>query len=120
MSDSFSKKVLRNFVIDWQRASASRNRRHPEELIDYYLELLGHGENYPSDSFVLYVDGHSSVVESRVLYKALLSMPKKQRNDLLLGGWYCLTDVEIPNIRQRWKAKKRGGCYLQSRRYRMG
>ena len=82
MFDSFSKTVSRNFVRNLEPA-------------DYILELLGHEDKYPSESFVLYAGGHSCVVESETLYKALLSLPENQRSVLLLDFWRDLADGEI-------------------------
>lgn len=44
---------------------------------------------------MLYVDGHSCVVESEILYKALESLPERQQVVLLLDFWRNLTDGEI-------------------------
>lgn len=95
MFDSFAKTVSRNYVIDLQRAEKSRDKHFAEEPADYILELLGHEDKYPSESFVLYTGGHSYMVESETLYKALLSLPENQRSVLLLDFWRNLTDGEI-------------------------
>ena len=95
MFDSFSKTASRNYYRDLLRAEKRRNKRHQEEPVEYLLELLGHRDAYPSDFFVLYVDGHSCVVESETLYKALTSLPDKQRTVLLLDFWRNFTDEEI-------------------------
>lgn len=95
MFDSFSKKVSRNFIRNLQRAEDNRKKHFSDEPIDYLLELLGHKDTYPSDSFVLYVDGYPCVVESELLYKALLSLPEKQQIALLLDFWCDFTDEEI-------------------------
>lgn len=95
MFDSFSKTASRNYYRDLLRAEKRRNSHYHEEPVEYLLELLGHRDAYPSDSFVLYVDGHSCVVESETLYKALQSLPEKQRTVLLLDFWRNFTDEEI-------------------------
>lgn len=67
---------------------------------------------------MLYVGGYSCAVESETLYKALLSLPEKQRNVLLLDFWGDLSDREISekmevtprtvyNLRQRAFSKIR-------------
>lgn len=56
---------------------------------------LGREDNYSSDTFVLYAGDYSCTVESETLYKALLSLPEKLRNVLLLDFWCDLTDEEI-------------------------
>lgn len=95
MFDSFCKKVSRNYVIDLQRASESRDKYYADEPVELLLELIGQPEKYPSDSFVLYVGEYSCMVEDEFLYKALLSLPEKQRKVLLLDFWHDLTDREI-------------------------
>lgn len=95
MFDSFSKTTSRNYYRDLLRAEKRRNKRHQEEPVEYLLELLGHRDAYPSDFFVLYVDGHSCVVESETLYKELTSLPDKQRTVLLPDFWRNFTDEEI-------------------------
>lgn len=95
MFDSFSKTVSRNYYRDLLRAEKRRNAHYKEEPVQYLFELLGHKDNYPSDSFVLHVDGHSCVVESETLYEALKSLTEKQRTVLLLDFWQNLTDGEI-------------------------
>ena len=84
MFDSFIKTVSRNFARNLKRDEANRDKHFADEPVEYLLELLGHRDTYPSDSFVLYVDGHSCVVESETLYEALLSLPEKQSKVLLL------------------------------------
>lgn len=95
MFDSFSKTASRNYFKDLLRAEKRRDKNYQEEPVEYILELLGREDTYPSDFFVLYVDGHSCVVESEILYKALQSLPEKLRNVLLLDFWCDLTDEEI-------------------------
>lgn len=95
MFDSFTKTVSRNYVRNLDRAEANRDKHYADEPAEYILELLGRKDSYPSDSFVLYVGGHSYTVESETLYKALLSLPEKQRSVLLLDFWRDLTDEEI-------------------------
>ena len=95
MFDSFSKTASRNYYRDLLWAEKRRDKNYQEEPVEYILELLGRKDSYPSDFFVLYVDGHSCVVESETLYKALTSLPEKQRTVLLLDFWRNLTDKEI-------------------------
>lgn len=97
MFDSFSKTVSRNYYRDLLRSEKRRDKNYQEEPVEYLLELLGREDKYPSDSLVLYVDGHSCVVESETLYKALTSLPEKQRMVLLLDFWRDFTDEEIAN-----------------------
>ena len=95
MVDSFTKTVARNFSRNLKRANANRKKHFSDEPIDYLLELLSHDDGYPSDYFVLYADELSCVVYSETLYKALRSLPDKQRKVLLFDFWGALPDVEI-------------------------
>jgi len=115
MFDSFSKMASRNYYRDLLRAEKRRNSHYHEEPVEYLLELLGHRDAYPSDSFVLYVDGHSCVVESETLYKALKSLPEKQRDVLLLDFWNNLTDGEIA---ERLEVTTRTVYNLRQRAYK--
>lgn len=115
MFDSFSKTASRNYYRDLLRAEKRRNSHYHEEPVEYLFELLGHRDIYPSDSFVLYVDGHSCVVESETLYKALKSLPEKQRDVLLLDFWNNLTDGEIA---ERLEVTTRTVYNLRQRAYK--
>lgn len=95
MFDSFVKTVARNCVRNLQRDEANRNRHLADEPAEYLFELLGHEDKRPSDFFVLYVGGHPCVVESETLFKALQSLPDKQRKVLLLDFWCDRSDKEI-------------------------
>ena len=118
MFDSFCKTVSRNFVRNLDRTVGNRDKHFSDEPVDYLLETLGRRDEYPSESFVLYAGGTSCAVESETLYKALLSLPEKHRNVLLLDFWGDLTDREISermevtprtvyNLRQRAFSKIR-------------
>ena len=67
MFDSFCKKVSRNYLRDLERAEERRNSHYSDEPVDYFLELSGRRDIYPSDSFVLYADGMPCAVESETL-----------------------------------------------------
>lgn len=95
MFDSFSKTVARNFCRNLKRAKENREKHFSEERIDYLLDLLSHEDRYPSDDFVLYADELACVVYSETLYKALRSLPEKQRKVLLFDFWGAFTDEEI-------------------------
>ena len=95
MVDSFTKTVARNFSRNLKRAKGNLEKHYSDEPVDYLLEILGRGDRYPSDHFVLYADELSCVVHSETLYKALCSLPEKQRKVLLFDFWYAWTDREI-------------------------
>ena len=95
MADSFAKTVIRNFSRNLKRAKANREKYFFDEPADYLPELLSRDDRYPSDHFVLYADELSCVVHSETLYKALCSLPEKQRKVLLLDFWGSFTDGKI-------------------------
>ena len=95
MFDALCKRASRNFIRDLQRAEERRAKHYSWEPAEYLLELLGHADTYPSDSFVLHVDGLACTVKNEVLYNALPSLPERQRNVLLWGFWFSLADREI-------------------------
>ena len=80
MVDSFTKTVARNFSRNLKRAKANAEKHYSDEPVDY---------------FVLYADELSCVVYSETLYKALRSLPDKQRKVLLFDFWGALPDGEI-------------------------
>ena len=93
MVDSFTKTVARNFSRNLKRAKANAEKHYSDEPVDYLLETLSHDDRYPSDHFVLYADELSCVVHSETLYKALCSLPEKQRNGpvcLVRIGSFCM------------------------------
>lgn len=95
MFDSFSKTVSRNFIRNLDRAETNRKKHFIDEPADYFFELWGSEDSYPSDVFVLYVDGQPCPLENELLYQALCSLPEKQQKVLLLDFWGNLTDREI-------------------------
>ena len=95
MVDSFTKTVARNFSRNPKQAKANAEKYHSDKPADYFLEALSHDGRYPSDYFVLYADQLSCVVHSETLYKALCSLPDKQRKVLPFDFWGALPDVEL-------------------------
>ena len=95
MFDSYVKKVLRNCARNLKRNENNQNKHLVDEPVEYFLELASHRDKYPSDAFVLYVDGHACEMEDETLYKALLSLSERQRRVLLLDFWCDRTVKEI-------------------------
>ena len=95
MVDSFTKTVARNFSRNPKQAKANAEKYHSDKPADYFLENLSHDGRYPSNYFVLYADHLSCVVHSETLYKALCSLPDKQRKVLPFDFWGALPDVEL-------------------------
>lgn len=60
MFDSFCKTVSRNFVRNLDRAEDNRDKHFSDEPVDSLLETFGRRDEYPSECFMLYVDGSAS------------------------------------------------------------
>lgn len=95
MFDSYCKTVSRNASRNLKRAKASETKYEAVAPMQYIFDLLSHMDTYPSDQFVLYADKFSCVVYSETLYKALQSLPDRERAVLLLDFWHGWTDEEI-------------------------
>lgn len=102
MVDSYIKKVSKYYARNLDRAEENWDKHYSAEPVDYILELLGREDDYPSDSFVLYADGHACAVESEILYIYFLSVaaedeeyvPEKALSGLL--GWIdCFEKAEL-------------------------
>jgi DNA-directed RNA polymerase specialized sigma24 family protein len=50
---------------------------------------------YAADQLVLNMDGLPCVLENKLLYNALLTLPDKERRVILYDFWYDLKDKEI-------------------------
>lgn len=90
MFDSFCKTVARNAARNLKRKSQTlknTNLTIINEPVEYFLELLGQEDRYPSDQFVISMDGFPCVVYSETLYQALLALPESQRKVILLEFW---------------------------------
>ena len=98
MFDAFCKRASVNYIADLRRAEERRAKHYSNEPAEYLLEILGHADTYPSDSFMLYAGGRKCAVKSETLYNALSSLPDRQRDVLLLGFWHSLTDGEIAEM----------------------
>lgn len=98
MFDAFCKKASVNYIEDLRRAEERRAKHYSNEPAEYLLEILGHADSYPSDSFMFYVDGRPCMVKSETLYNALSSLLERQRDVLLLGFWHSFTNGEIAEM----------------------
>lgn len=97
MFDSFCVTVIRNFGRNLKR-TAENKKKHDytgDEPVEYLIELLHHEDIYEAEQLVLSVGGLSCVLEDELLYKALLSLPEKQRSVILYDFWGGLMDREI-------------------------
>lgn len=95
MFDSFCKTVSRNGSRNAKRAKKKYDGYFTQEPIELLLETWGLEDDYPFLPFTIHVEGYPCVIESEMLYNALLSLPEKQRMVILLDFWQDLTDIEI-------------------------
>lgn len=118
MFDSFCKRVSCNYLRNLERAENNRTKHYSDEPVEYLLEFLGREDEYPSEGLYLELDGYSCMVESEILFEALLALKAKERQVLLYSFWREFTDVEISkemevtprtvyNLRQRAYSKIR-------------
>lgn len=95
--DSYSKTVMRNLIGQERIGINKRNKNEVAgfEVIEYVSETYGQGDIYPSEFVVTDGRGHSCVVTLEWLYQAMLLLPQKQREVLILEFWYGLSVKEI-------------------------
>ena len=55
MFDSFCKTVPRNYVRNLERAERNRQKHIMDAPVSFFLELLGHEDYHPSDTFAFFV-----------------------------------------------------------------
>jgi len=97
MFESFCVTAIRNYGRNLKRAKTSRNKHDGtgEESVEYLISLLSSEDRYASERFTLDVDGLPCALESELLYKALLSLPDRERQVILYDFWYGWKDKEI-------------------------
>lgn len=95
--ESFCKTVLRNERSDYDREQRRRTAREQffSELPTVLLEQLGAVDEYPIESYVFEVFGHSMTIRSDRLGEALLDLGTEASDILLLAYCLELSDREI-------------------------
>ena len=79
MFDSFCKTVSRNYVRNLERAERNRQKHIMDAPVSFFLELLGHEDHHPSDTFAFCINEHAYEIADKRVYHALLGLPKKQQ-----------------------------------------
>lgn len=95
--DSYSKTVMRNLIVQEKMGKSKRNKNEISgfEVMQYVSETYGQEDMYPSEFVVTDGHGHSCVVTLEWLYQAMLLLPQKQREVLILEFWYGLSVKEV-------------------------
>ena len=95
MFDSFCKTVSRNYVRNLERAERNRQKHIMDAPVSFFLELLGHEDHHPSDTFAFCINEHAYEIADKRVYHALSGLPKKQRIVIILSFWEELSDRQI-------------------------
>ena len=98
MFDSFCKTVSRNYVRNLERAERNRKKHIMDAPVSFFLELLGHEDHHPSDTFAFCINEQAYEIADERVYHALLGLPKKQRIVIILSFWEELSDRQIAEI----------------------
>lgn len=95
--DSYAKTVMRNECRN--AADEEKRKRKREDVgterMQYLFEMQIQEDIYPSEHLILKGANYICVITSEQLYNAMLELPEKQREVLILDFWYGYTDIEI-------------------------
>lgn len=94
MFDSFCNTTIDNAVKHYQRKHSILNGREIATSPEIVDEYEGSDGSY-RPTFHIRVDELSCEVNDETLYNALLTLPKKEMQVLILDFWYLLRDKEI-------------------------
>jgi RNA polymerase sigma factor (sigma-70 family) len=95
--DSFCKTLLKNEMIDYERARNYRLKHEVSfsELTDAELSQLDTRDDYIVESEIFRVIGYDIEVKDELISEALKCLPEKKRNVILLSFFLDMTDTEI-------------------------
>ncbi len=95
--DSFYKTVLKNEMIDYERARSYRLKHEVSfsELTEGELEQLKTDDEYIVESEMFRVLDYDIKVKDELIGEALKYLPEKKRNVILLSFFMDMTDTEI-------------------------
>lgn len=95
--DSFCKTLLKNEMIDYERARSYRQKHEVSfsELTQEELSRLNTEDDYIAESEVFRVLDYDIEVKDELLSEALKYLPEKKRNVILLSFFLDMTDTEI-------------------------
>ena len=88
--DSFSKTVMRNASRNFAAAAKTRKKNESvnTDIVQYILKTHGENAVYPSEHFIDAGNGYCCVVATEWLYQAMLLLPPKQKEVVILEFWY--------------------------------
>lgn len=95
--DGFYKTVLKNEMIDYERARSYRLKHEISfsELTEGELEQLKTDDEYIVESEMFRVLDYDIKVKDELIGEALKYLPEKKRNVILLSFFMDMTDTEI-------------------------
>lgn len=95
--DSFCKTLLKNEMIDYERARSYRLKHEVSfsELTEGELEQLKTDDEYIVESEMFRVLDYDIEVKDELIGEALKYLPEKKRNVILLSFFMDMTDTEI-------------------------
>ena len=95
--DSFCKTILKNEMIDYERARSYRLKHEVSfsELTEGELEQLKTDDEYIVESEIFRVLDYDIEVKDELIGEALKYLPEKKRNVILLSFFMDMSDTEI-------------------------
>ncbi len=95
--DSFCKTLLKNEMIDYERARSYRLKHEISfsELTQEELERMNTMDEYIVESEIFHVLDYDVEVKDELIGEALKCLPEKKRNVILLSFFIDMTDTEI-------------------------
>lgn len=95
--DSFCKTILKNEMIDYERARSYRLKHEVSfsELTEGELEQLKTDDEYIVESEMFRVLDYDIEVKDELIGEALKYLPEKKRNVILLSFFMDMSDTEI-------------------------
>ena len=95
--DSFCKTILKNEMIDYERARSYRLKHEVSfsELTEGELEQLKTDDEYIAESEMFRVLDYDIEVKDELISEALKYLPEKKRNVILLSFFMDMSDTEI-------------------------
>ena len=95
--DSFCKTLLKNEMIDYERARSYRQKHEVSfsELTQEELSRLNTEDDYIAESEVFRVLDYDVEVKDELISEALKYLPEKKRNVILLSYFLEMSDADI-------------------------
>ena len=120
--DSFSKTVMRNASRNFAAAAKTRKKNESvnTDIVQYILKTHGENAVYPSEHFTDAGNGYCCVVATEWLYQAMLLLPPKQKEVVILEFWYGMSISEISEtlqISRRSVSERKKNAFANIRSY---